>query len=193
MDALEALTTRVSGKDLVEPAPDELELHAILSAALRAPDHGHLRPWRISVVRGAAREKLGALMVDALRRRHPDATPAQLDKERNRPLRAPLVLVVGAKVDTGSHSPAIEQVLSAGCAAENIMVAAHALGYGCAWKTGEAAYDPEVKAAFGFMPADAIVAFLYLGTSSTKPPPPAPPEIDAHVVEWRNADPARHV
>src|SRR5215471_15058319 len=188
MDALEALTQRVSGSGLVEPAPDELELHSILSAAMRAPDHGRLRPWRFIVLRGDARKRLGALMAEAYRRRWPEATPAQVDKETNKPLRAPLVVVVAAKVNEQTHIPAIEQIISAGAAAENIMVAAFALGYGCAWKTGDAAYDPAVKAAFGLAPTDAIVGFLYLGTNATPPVPPLPLDVSAYVVEWPDGE-----
>jgi nitroreductase len=184
MDALDALTQRVSGSGLIEPAPDELELHSILSAAMRAPDHGRLRPWRFIVLRGAARNRLGALMGEAYRVRHPDATRAQVEKEAQKPLRAPLVVVVAAKVNAQSNIPAIEQVLSAGAAAENVMVAAFALGYGCAWKTGDAAYDPAIKAAFDLAPTDAIVGFLYLGTNSNPPAPPLPLDVSAHVVEW---------
>lgn len=184
MDAIAALTTRVSGAALVEPGPDDLALHAILSAAARAPDHGRLRPWRFTVIRGAARERLGALMAMAYMRRHPDAMPAQIEKERKKPLRAPVILVVAAKVDGQSNIPAIEQVLSAGAAAENVMVSAFALGFGCAWKTGEAAYDPAIKSAFDLAPADAIVGFLYLGTNASPPAPPAPLDLAEHVVEW---------
>jgi len=184
MDALEALTQRVSGSGLVEPAPDELELHSILSAAMRAPDHGRLRPWRFIVLRGAARKRLAALMAEAYRKRWPAATAAQIEKETNKPLRAPLVIVVAAKVNEQSHIPAIEQIISAGAAAENIMVAAFAMGYGCAWKTGDAAYDPAIKAAFDLAPADAIVGFLYVGTHATPPIPPLPLDLAAHVVEW---------
>jgi nitroreductase len=184
MEALDALTQRVSGSGLVEPAPDELELHTILCAAARAPDHGRLRPWRFVVVRGAARNRLGRLMAEAYRRRHPGATPAQLDKEAGKPLRAPLVVVVAAKVDAQSSIPAIEQVLSAGAAAENIMLAAYAMGYGCAWKTGDAAYDPAIKAVFDLKPSDAIVGFLYLGTNSGAVASPESLDLSAHVVEW---------
>ena len=184
MEAIEALTTRVSGGALVDPAPDELELHSILSAAIRAPDHGQLRPWRFTVVRGTARQRLGELMATAYKRRHPDATPAQIDKEKSKPLRAPLVLVIAAKVDEHCHIPAIEQVLSAGAAAQNVMVAAFALGYGCKWKTGEAAYDPEIKSAFGLAPTDAIVGFLYLGSNASPPALSAPLDPSNHVVEW---------
>jgi len=188
MEALDALTQRVSGSGLVEPAPDELELHSILSAAVRAPDHGRLRPWRFIVLRGAARERLGRLMAKAYRRRWPDATAAQLEKEAGKPLRAPLVVVVAAKVNAQSHIPSIEQVLSAGAAAENIMLAAYAMGYGCAWKTGDAAYDPIIKDAFGLAPSDAIVGFLYLGTNAQPLPEPPPLDLSAHVVEWPDED-----
>jgi nitroreductase len=191
MEAIDALTRRVSGSDLTDPAPDELELHSILSAAVRAPDHGRLRPWRFTVLRGDARKRLGLLLAHAYQRRHPDATPAQIEKETNRPLRAPLVVVVGAKVDQQCNIPAIEQVLSAGAAAQNIMVAAFALGFGCAWKTGEAAYDPEIKAAFDLAPTDAIVGFLYLGTSGRAPAPSSPIDLSRLVVEW-SADDAAH-
>jgi len=188
MEAIDALTKRVSGGVLVGPAPDELELHSILSAAVRAPDHGRLRPWRLIVLRGAARQRLGMLMGQVYRGRHPDATPAQIEKETNKPLRAPLIVVVAAKVNEQSHIPAIEQILSAGAAAQNVMVAAYALGFGCAWKTGEAAYDPEIKAAFGLAPTDAIVGFLYLGSNQNPPAPLEPLDLSAHVVEWRDEE-----
>src|SRR5437667_4111920 len=188
MEAMEALTKRVSGSVLIDPAPDELELHSILSAAIRAPDHGRLRPWRFTVVKGAARQRLSDLMTKAYRRRYPDATPAQIEKEKSKAFRAPMILVVAAKVDPQSKIPAIEQVLSAGAAAQNVMVAAFALGFGCAWKTGEAAYDPEIKAAFGLAPADAIVGFLYLGSNQKPPAPLEPLDLSAHVVEWRDEE-----
>ena len=190
MEAIDALTRRVSGSGLVEPAPDELELHTILTAAVRAPDHGRLRPWRFAVLRGAARTRLGALLAHAYQRRHPDATPVQIEKEMQKPLRAPLVVVVGAKVNPQSNIPAIEQILSAGAAAQNIMVAAFALGFGCAWKTGDAAYDAEIKASFDLSPTDAIVGFLYLGTNRHPPAPPEPVDVSAHVVEWPDEESA---
>ena len=190
MEAIEALTARVSGERLVEPGPDELELHAMLSAAVRAPDHGRLRPWRLFVVRGSARRRLGDLMATALIRRHPDATALQIEKEKNKPLRAPLILVVAAKVNEQSRIPPIEQILSAAAAAENVMVAAFALGFGCAWKTGEAAYDPEIKSAFGLAPTDAIAGFLYIGRNANAPSRPLPLDLNEHVVEWGDRAPS---
>jgi nitroreductase len=136
------------------------------------------------VIRGAARERFGDVLAEALRRRSPDTAQAQLDRERKKPLRAPLMLAVCAVVDTASRIPAIEQILSAGAAAQNIMVAAHALRYGCFWRTGEPAYDPVVKAALGLREQDAIVGFLYLGTHAAPPPPPPPLDAQAFALEW---------
>jgi nitroreductase len=187
MDAIAALTQRVSAGPLVDPAPDDAALATIFAAATRAPDHGRLRPWRFFVVRGDARHALGELLVAAARRRDPATPDAQLERERAKPLRAPLVLVVAARVDHAHKIPAIEQVLSAGTAAQNVMLAAFALGYGCAWKTGGPAYDDAVKAAFGLAPGDAIVGFLYLGTHAKPPLPPPALDPAQFVTEWTGA------
>jgi nitroreductase len=184
MDAIEMLHRRVSAGVLGEPAPDDLDLHALMKAATRAPDHGRLRPWRFIVIRDAARARFAEVLARAYSDRNPNAQPAQLDKERTKPMRAPMIIVVVAHVRAASNIPVIEQVLSAGAAAQNIMLAAFAMGYGCAWKTGEAAYDTSVKAALGLAPIDVIVGFLYLGTNSS--PLRDAPELDAEafVREW---------
>ena len=125
-------------------------------------------------------------MGKALAHRHADATAVQIEKERNKPLRAPLIVVVAAKVDEQCKIPAIEQVLSAAAAAENVMVDAFAHGFGCEWKTGEAAYDPEIKSAFGLAPNDAIVGFLYLGSNANAPSAPPVLDLSEYVIEWDN-------
>jgi nitroreductase len=94
-----------------------------------------------------------------------------------------VILVVAAKVVESSEIPAIEQILSAAAAAENVAVAAFALGLGCAWRTGEAAYDPEINGAFGLAPRDAIVGFLYLGRNASTPSPPPTLDLAEYVVE----------
>ena len=184
MNAMEALTSRVSGKGLVEPAPDELELHSILSAAIRAPDHGRLRPWRFTVIRGDGRNKFGEVMAESFRKRNPDASASQLDKERAKPLRAPLIVVVAAKIKEDAPIPAIEQILAAGAAAQNIMLGAYAMGFGCAWKTGDAAYADDVKAAFDLTPADSIIGFMYLGTNESNPPQPAALDVEDYTRDF---------
>jgi nitroreductase len=184
MDALEALLTRRSAGILVEPAPDDETLATMLRAGMRAADHGRLQPWRFIVLRGQARERLGEIMVEAARRREPDAPPAALKREHDKPLRAPLILVVAAEIAESHKIPVIEQVLAAGAAAQNILVAAFALGYGAMWRTGAPAYDPHVKEALGLKRADAIVGFLYIGTPSTPLASASPPTIDGFVRSW---------
>lgn len=187
MDALTALTTRTSGIALGEPAPSPAEIETILAAAVRAPDHGKLRPWRFLLIASEGRHRLGEVLVEALARREPDAPAPLLQKEREKPLRAPLIVVVVAKV-VPDHAkiPEIEQVISAGAAAQNIQLAAHALGYGCMWRTGAAAYDDHVKAALGLAPTDQIVGFMYLGKAQgTAPLRPA--AVSDFVCEWSGA------
>jgi len=164
MQAIDLLLTRRSARALAEPAPDAQALELIFASAARAPDHGRLRPWRFTVVRGAARERFGALLAAHHQRSHPQATSEALQREAGKALRAPLIVVVAAKVTAGGKIPVIEQVLAAAAAAEAMMLAAVALGFNAMWKTGSAAYDPQVKAAFGLSAEDAIVGFLYLGT-----------------------------
>lgn len=173
MQAIDALLRRRSAKTLADPAPDTAALELLLECAARAPDHGRLRPWRFIVIRGVARERLGELMADQLRRKLPAATAETLERERHKALRAPLIVVVAAACNATAKVPAIEQIVAAGAAAQNMMLAATALGFGVMWKTGGAAYDDTVKVALGLETADAIVGFLYLGTvlADALPPP----------------------
>lgn len=183
LDAIEALTTRASPLGLAEPAPDAAALDTMLRAAARAPDHGRLRPWRFIVVEGAAREALGEVLANALRAREANVADAALAKERAKPLRAPLVVVVAAKLREHRGVPGVEQIVAAGAAAQNILVAAHGLGFGAFWRTGAAAYDERVKRALGLSPEDAIVGFVYLGTPTAVAPPPVS-DVGARVTRW---------
>jgi len=184
VDAIEALTTRASPAGLVAPAPDSAALDRMLRAAMRAPDHGRLRPWHFIVVDGAARAVLGDVLAGALRLRDPDLTEAALAKERAKPMRAPLLVVVAARLREHRGVPAIEQIIAAGAAAQNILVAAHALGFGGFWRTGAAAYDERVKDALGLRAVDAIVGFLYLGTPSVAAAPAPLSDVASHVSHW---------
>jgi nitroreductase len=185
MDAIEMLLTRASNGKLGEPAPDDESVRLALEAALRAPDHGVLRPWRFKLIRGPARERLGQVLREALLRRRPDASVAELDKEQRKPLRAPLIIVVSAHVREHPKAPAVEQLLSAGAAAQNILLALHARGYAGMWRTGAPAYDPEVKRALGLSPEDAIIAFVYAGTPLGPAPAMLRPSPNELVEEWR--------
>jgi nitroreductase len=121
--------------------------------------------------------------VEALLRRNPAATPEQIAKERGKPLRSPLTLAVVAKVVEGHKIPVVEQLLSAGAAAMNIMNAVHALGFGAKWVTGENCYDPWFGAAFGLEPTDRLAGFIHIGSREAGPETPRP-DPSAFAVEW---------
>jgi nitroreductase len=188
MNALDAVLTRqsVAPAFLREPAPDDAALESIFAAAASAPDHGRLRPWRFILIRGPARVRLGGVFAQALLKRQPDAPEAALEQERARPMRAPLLIAVAAKVDP-QHAkiPEIEQILSTAAAAQNILIAAHAQGFGAKWLTGANAYDEHVKSALGLAPDDRLIGFIHIGTIEGSPP--AVPHADprAHIVEWQ--------
>jgi nitroreductase len=186
MQAIDALVTRRSAVTLTEPAPDAAALELILASAVRAPDHGRLRPWRFIVVRGAARAHFGELLARHLARTQPAASAESLQRERDKAFRAPLIIVVAAHVNEAVKIPPIEQLLSAGVAAGNIMLAAVALGYNAMWKTGAAAYDAQVRQALGLASSDAIVGFLYVGTEAGKTSVPRGEWRDL-VREWKGA------
>lgn len=176
MDALEAIFARRSIGRLVAPGPSGDDLRRILEAAAAAPDHGELRPWRLVLLEGEAKDAFGTVLADAYLARC-DAvgaapTEGQLTKERTKLGRAPVVLVVAAVHRHSDRIPWEEQFASAAAAAQNALVAATALGYGSMWRTGDAAFDLHVKHQLGVGPHDAIVGFLYLGTpaeGSAKP------------------------
>ena len=149
-------------------------------------DHGRIRPWRFLIIRGAAREKLGRAMAEVQACKNPDVDQATLARTAAKPLRAPLIVAVIGDIDpTHPKIPEIEQVLSAGSAAQNIMVAAHALGYGCMWKTGGVCYDAGFKQALGIEPHDHIIGFMYLGTADeTAQMEIERPDVRSLVEEW---------
>ncbi len=183
MDAIEALIGRVSPAGLGPPGPGDEELRKILEAAAAAPDHGRLQPWRFIVMAGEARERLGEILAQSLQRREPDSPPARLEAEKRKALRSPLVILVAAAVKENPNVPEVEQIVSAGAAAQNILLAAHALGFGGFWRTGAVAYDGEAKRALGLEESDRVVGFLYLG-SVVLAGRPRRVEIDPLVRRW---------
>ncbi|USG62326.1 nitroreductase [Sneathiella marina] len=187
MEAIDALLSRKSSAMLDIPAPSPDEIQILLQAATRAPDHCRLRPWKFLIIENDARKALGDVMVEALRIRDPKASDAMLEKTRGKPLRAPLIIVVIAKVEEHPKVPNVEQVLSAGAAAQNIMIAAHALGYAGIWRSGAPCFDEHVREALGATGNDQIVGFLYLGTASKKPILPNEP-IDEYLEFWTGKD-----
>lgn len=169
---------------LGDPGPGDADLRLIFEAAVRAPDHGRLRPWRFFVVRGEARAHLSELFAAAALRREPSISEAQLEKERSKPLRSPVTIVVAAKTVAGHKIPESEQVLSTAAAAMNILNAVHALGFGSKWVTGANCYDPEFRAAMGLDQTHQLIGFIHVGTPLENPPAQERPNPDDFVAEW---------
>ncbi len=187
LPGLDALLSRrsLSPRLLVEPAPAGEDLAAILDAAVCAPDHGDLRPWRFVLVAGEARTRLGEVFARARALREPGVSEAELEKERRKPLRAPLVVLVAAVLDPANTKIRIvDRVLAAGAAAMNILNAAHMLGYAGMWLTGNNSHDPNVKRALGLDPQDEIVGSLYLGTAGEAPKPKDRPRGLDLAIRW---------
>jgi nitroreductase len=171
MDALEAIRTRQSVSAVKpDPVPREL-VEKLLSAAVQAPNHYKVRPWRFVVMAGSGRERLGEAMAQSLGERFPDLPAEALEKERAKARRAPLVIAIGVDKPAETKVIEIENVSAASAAAQNLILAAHALGLAAKWRTGDEARDPLVKQALGFAPDQHIVAFLYLGHPEAEPAP----------------------
>lgn len=170
---------------LVKPAPDDRQLKQILQSALYAPDHGRLQPYRFITIRDEARRKLSDVFGEAVKLRDPDVSDAYLKKQRDKPLRAPLIVVVVASLIEAPKVPRIEQLLCAGCAAHAILLASNAMGFGSVWLTGDNAYDEYVKQALGLEENEEIIGFVYLGTQY-KPMPRSPkPDVKSKISHWK--------
>jgi nitroreductase len=181
---LDTLLSRQSYWPLVEPGPDDAELNLIFDAALCAPDHGRLRPWRFALVRGEAREELAEVLVDIASARTPDEPRSAHEHRRQKAFAAPVIIVLAAAISTEAGIPESEQVLSAGAAAMNMLNAIHALGYGGFWATGADAYDAQLQAALDFEPTDRMLGFLYVGSPKSRERSPLRPPRSNHVREW---------
>jgi nitroreductase len=155
----------VAVKRLGPPGPSEEELRQILSAALAAPDHGALRPWRLVLCTPESRERLADLFVEAKRRLNPQATELELTREREKALRPPvLIALVSAPKPGIATIPEIEQIASAGAALQSILLAAHGLGYGAIMLSGSRCTAENVRSALGVQAGETILGFISIGT-----------------------------
>jgi nitroreductase len=185
--SLDVLNLRrsVPSRQLGEPGPDDAQLRELLRAAIRVPDHGKLVPWRLVLIRGAARAKLGEALAGMHLRREPDAPPAVIEKDRSRFDCAPLIVTVVARIEEDHPKiPAQEQLLSAGLVAYNLLLGAQSLGFGAQWLTGWAAYDREAASLLGLAANERVVAFVHIGTARENAPERVRPALDSVVSEW---------
>ena len=170
-DALQLLKTRRSVKpmELTGPGPSKPEIDALLAIASRVPDHGKLTPWRFIVFDGDARLTAGGAIAAAFAADRADATPDQIEFERKRLARAPLVIAVVSRAGPHVKIPEWEQQLSAGAACMTLVIAAHAMGYAASWITEWYAYDRRVLDALGLAANERIAGFVHIGRAAKAP------------------------
>jgi nitroreductase len=159
---LQFLHDRRTVSRLEAPGPDHAELAALLAAADTAPDHGQLHPWRLKVLSEADRARVSDAYVQAQRDRDP--TPELVERAASKPLRGPCVVAALARTMEHPKVPAWEQLAAAAAAVQNLCLAATALGYGSAWRTGWFIEHPAVLAAVGADDDERIIGLVHLGT-----------------------------
>ncbi len=180
---LDLLTRRRSVSRLSAPGPSREDLTEMLTAACAAPDHGRLRPWRFVVLEGVALVELGRAFARAHAARDPEATDEELERIAGKAQRAPTIVAVIARSTPHAKVREWEQLVAAGCAAQNLCLAATALGYGSMWRTGWFAEHPVVLAHLGLAEDERIVGMVYLGTVEAGQRIP-PRELDTGCVTW---------
>ena len=183
-ETLRQLHERNSAPKLTEPGPDDTALDAMFAAALRAPDHAWLRPRRFLVVRGDDRAALGQVFLQSLLAGNPQADEAARTKAANAPLRAPLLVIVICRYSEHAKVPHHEQMLSAGCAAHAMLLAAEAQGYAGIWRTGSYVHDATVNAALALADNEQIIGFLYFGSRQGKAKPLPERKVEDYVSYW---------
>lgn len=184
---LHLLKTRrsVVVRDMGPDGPDAVQLHNILSAGLRVPDHGKLGPWRFIVFEGENRRQFGGVLEAAyLASGMPDEDERR-QFERERFLRAPVVVAVISVVTPDSKIPEWEQVLSSGAVCQNMLLAATSIGFAAQWLTEWYAYDPMVTQALRLGATERVAGFLYFGSVVTPPRERVRPELEDRVSRWR--------
>jgi nitroreductase len=167
-DAVKLLLSRRSGsaKAMGKPGPSKKQLAQILEAGGRTPDHGKLFPWRFIVFEGKGRTRAGDILAEVMAAE--GERDRQVEEERKRFLRAPVVIGVVSHAREQHKIPVWEQELSAGAACQNILVAATAMGFTGNWLTEWYAYHPKVKEKLGLKPGERVAGFIYIGTPAEK-------------------------
>ena len=190
MEMLEAIQARRSRGKMRPDAPSRELIERVLQAAVHAPNHHDTQPWRFFVLTKDARVSFGDALADALKRRVNEIEPAKLDglllAERAKPMRSPVLVVVGVHSQERDTMTRREDFQSASAALQNMLLAAESLGLAAIWRTGEGILDAGVKAHFGLEPEDEIAGVVYLGypDDSLGPMPSRSPTF-VPATEWR--------
>ena len=169
---------------LTDPAPTSEEMSEVYKGALRAPDHARLRPWKFIEVRGDSRDKLAKIFIDTATALNSDLSENEISKLEKAPHRAPMVIILAADIKEHPKVPEIEQIISLGAAAQNILLGIHEIGYSAVWRTGNMAFNPEITKFLGLEENFKIIGYLYVGTSTGKEKPIPELEIQDFLEVW---------
>ena len=169
---------------LREPGPSAEELEQLITIGLRVPDHGKLTPWRLVIIEGDDRAKAGEQLAAIALRKNPDLDAASLDVERLRFLPAPLTIGVISTPKESPKVPQLEQLLSAGNVAFNLVHAAFALGFAASWVTRWYAFDHDAARMLGAREGEQFVGFVQIGSSSAVIEDRPRPELGSIVSRW---------
>jgi nitroreductase len=146
------------------PGPDEAQIREMVAIAARVPDHGKLAPWRFLHYTPQYCIELGRICETRALERNGDMIEDLRKAERQRFTRAPVVIGIISRAGQHVKIPEWEQLLSAGAAAQNLLIAANAFGFDAQWITEWVAYDAAMAPALGARPGEKIVGFLHVGT-----------------------------
>ena len=179
MDVVDAIRgRRTVGAFSDREAPREL-VQELIDAAVWAPNHKHTEPWRFHVVAGAARDDLAdALLAEPAAGANPAKDP------RAKLKRAPLFIAVTQAGSPDDPVRDLEDYAACCCAAQNLMLAAHARGLATKWSTGALAESSAAKRWLGIAETDRIVAYLYIGYAPDSVRIPTPARKPAEII-WR--------
>jgi len=164
MDALDNILNRVSARELAEPHPTESDMEKVYKAALRAPDHAWLRPSSFIEVKGDGLNKLSNIFLEYAKNQT-DISDQIIQKYKNAPFRAPMIIILVNTFKEHPKVPAIEQKLSTATAAQNIMLTLNAMNYSSIWRTGKLAFNKEIQTKLNLSDNQEILGYLYIGTS----------------------------
>ncbi len=184
MSVIEVIRARRSYHKQMKPEKPAKEIiERMLEAATYAPNHRSLEPWQFFVVAGESRRVLGQFMEETLRKKMPETesekATAVLAKELNKPLRAPVIIVVVSLESKNAKVPDIENVEGVSAAIQNMLLVAQEEKLVTIWRTGDTVYDSDIKAYFGLQPHEYIVGMIYVGY----PTEPSPERIPTHYKE----------
>lgn len=183
--SLEFLLSRASTDNLVEPPPKGDQLRNILSAALRAPDHGRMRPWRYTVIKGKHREAFAQVVLEAMDRQEPDAPAAKKAKRRDRFSSMPMIIALGMHIEPDGKIPVIEQEMSVAAGAMNVLNALHAEGFGGVWVTGAFSEDRALLETLGLKEPHRLAGFLFVGTPEKPVEGRKRADVDDYMAIWK--------